>query len=136
MFVWSGSSSLNSSAPYTPSFDSSPFPSTVSPALKKAIVDAGLVSTAEWSPDGNSLTIKGNTVLSTDIGTSVYAGSPISSYDLPPEVTNAAKNFYSDLGLTTPQKYQSGLKDVSYDYYFARTAETAVIYAYLSAEIS
>ena len=77
----SASSSLNSSAPYTPSFDSSPFPSTVSPALKKAIVDAGLVSTAEWSPDGNSLTIKGNTVRSTDIGDSVYAGSPISSYD-------------------------------------------------------
>ena len=34
-----------------------------------------------------------------------------------------------------PQKYQSGLKNVAYDYSGARTAETAVIYSYLSGEI-
>ena len=107
----------------------------VSASLKQALVISGQSGSAQWSDDGNSLTITPNSVRSSDIARSVIAGKPVSGYDLPSEVINAAQNFYSDLGLTTLSEFESGIKNANYTYNGVYQFEEGVINQYLSGDI-
>ena len=96
----SASSSLNSSTPYIPSSAPS-VPPNAPASLKQALVESGQSGSAQWSDDGNSLTITLNAVRSSGISRAVMNGQSVSGYDLPSEVKKAAENLYSDLGLTS-----------------------------------
>ena len=100
------------------------------------LMQSGQSGSAQWSDDGNSLTITPNAVRSSGISRSVMNGQSASGYDLPSEVKNAAQNFYSDLGLTSLSEFESGIKNASYMRDDVHSIENSIVSQYLSGEIS